>query len=53
MCRSRDDVHLFMGYLTDKFGCRTVVASGVLMINNQYGNHRSLDLTVREGLTHG
>ena len=48
-------IYPLMGYLTDltdKFGCRTVAANGVLIINNQYGNHRSLDLRVRE-LTHG
>ncbi len=50
MCRNRDDVHLpDMGYLTDEFGCRTVAASGVLINNNEYGNHRSLDLRAREG----
>jgi hypothetical protein len=46
-------IYPLMGYLTDKFGCRTVAASGVLITNNQYGNHRSLDLRVREGLNRG
>ncbi len=36
-----------------KFCCRTVAASGVLMNNNQYENHRRFDLRVREGLNHG
>ena len=50
MFRNRDDVHLpDYGHLTDKFGCRTVVASRVFINNNQYGNHRSLDLRAREG----
>jgi len=35
-----------------KFCCRTVAASGVLMNNNQYENHRRFDLRVREGLNH-
>ena len=46
-------IYPLMEYLTDKFGCRTVAASGVLINNNQYGDRRSLDLRVREGLNRG
>jgi len=46
-------IYPLMGYWADKFGCRTLAASGVLINNNQDGNHRSLDLKVREALNHG
>jgi len=50
-CPNRDDAHLSTYGVLDGqvLGSRTVAAGGVLINNNQYGNHRSLDLRVREG----
>jgi hypothetical protein len=50
MCPNRDDVHLSTYGVLDGqiLAVAPFAASGVLINNTEYGDHRSLDLRVRE-----